>query len=60
MNAKEATFQILDAYRPRDRFTGYDLFIKVKIITGEIHYPDTYLRYLRQYQQKDRENYQKC
>ncbi|WP_143305516.1 hypothetical protein [Marispirochaeta aestuarii] len=52
MNAKAATFQILDAYKPGERFTGFDLYLKVKWMLNETHYPDTYLRYVRDYRKK--------
>ena len=52
MNAKAATFQIHDAYKPGERFTGYDLFLKVKWMLGITHYPSTYLRYVRAYRKK--------
>lgn len=51
MSAKAATFEILRSFKKGDRFTGYDLMLKVKHKTGEIHYPSTMLRYLREYRE---------
>jgi len=51
MNAKKTTFKILDSKQPGDRFSGYSLMMDVKHQTGEIHYPSSMLRYLREYRQ---------
>jgi len=52
MNAKELTFQLLNDCRPGATFTGYGLMTEVNRMCGEHHYPDTYLRYMREYRLK--------
>lgn len=52
MNAKEFVFDFLKKAKPGTEFTGYDLANKVQNKLGEIHYPDTLLRYVREYRQK--------
>ena len=49
MTAKQITFQILDELMPGTRFKGSYLMQMVEHETGEIHYPDTMLRYMREY-----------
>ena len=51
MNAKKATFEILDHYalEPRRRFSGYGITRQVMEYTGDIHYPATILRYMREW-----------
>lgn len=52
MSAKQKTFEILDGIEDGRIFSGYDLAVKANKITGEVHYPDTYLRYCREYRKK--------
>lgn len=52
MTAKEITFQLLNDCRPGATFTGYGLMSEVNRMCGENHYPDTYLRYMREYREK--------
>jgi hypothetical protein len=49
MIAKECTFQILDEFPDGRRFKGHVLMDEVLKRTGELHYPDTLLRYMRIY-----------
>jgi hypothetical protein len=49
MTAKECTFQILDEFPDGRRFKGHVLMDEVLKRTGELHYPDTILRYARIY-----------
>ena len=48
MNAKEITFKILDEMEPRE-FKGAWLWGRVVGIEGMQHYPDTILRYMREW-----------
>ena len=48
MNAKQITFQVLDSLSVRD-FTGAYLSGLVCGIEGNMHYPDTILRYMREW-----------
>jgi hypothetical protein len=50
--AKQVIFDFLDDLSPGQRFNGYDLFRRVKNQIDEIHYIDTYLRYLREYRKR--------
>lgn len=52
INAKAMTFNVLDKMRAGRMFTGYDLMNTVNRLCGEDHYPDTYLRYAREYRRK--------
>ncbi len=52
MTAKEMIFEYLDNSNPGTRFTGYDLVRRGMHCLDEMHYPDTYLRYIREYRQK--------
>lgn len=52
MSARSETFKILKNMVPGTRFTGYDLMLQIKAKTGEIHYPSTYLRYVRIFRQQ--------
>jgi hypothetical protein len=52
MNAKQITFKILDEYPIGATFRGIDLMYDVRMRTGEVHYPDTMLRYMREYRRK--------
>ena len=49
MTAKQVTFRILDGLIPGTRFKGSYLMQMVESMTGELHYPDTMLRYMREY-----------
>ena len=60
MNAKEATFDLLDlmlkinkgsSYPPYE-FTGIELKSLAEDQDIDKHYPDTYLRYMREYRQE--------
>jgi len=48
MTAKQCTFEILDEMSPGKRFTSIALMLMVKEKTGEIHLPDTCMRYARE------------
>ncbi|GHV89877.1 hypothetical protein AGMMS50268_03800 [Spirochaetia bacterium] len=48
-SARAATFKILDEYPDGYRFKGIALMQGVELRTGKIHYPDTMLRYMRDY-----------
>lgn len=50
--AKQVIFDFLDSLSVGARFRGYDLHFRVMSVLNEIHYIDTYLRYLREYRQK--------
>ncbi|MDY7027969.1 MAG: hypothetical protein SVR04_06705 [Spirochaetota bacterium] len=50
--AKQVIFDFLDGQPVGARFRGYDLHFRVMNTLNEIHYIDTYLRYLREYRQK--------
>lgn len=52
MNAKQATFEALDKMPDDFEFYGIVLVADLNSITDGYHYPDTYLRYLREYRQK--------
>ena len=52
MNAKEATFEVLDEKYLCMTFTGADLEEDTKVYCRDSHYTDTYLRYMREYRQK--------
>lgn len=54
MNAKQATFAVLDGLSEETKFSGRVLAAATQIRSGrnEYHYPDTYLRYMREYRQK--------
>jgi hypothetical protein len=53
--AKQCTFDILDGFPAGYRFHGADLMKEVLRRTGEMHYPDTLLRYAREYRVKRRD-----
>jgi hypothetical protein len=55
MTAKECTYQVLDEMPPGARFKGHVLMEEVKARTGELHYPDTLLRYMRMYRRERRQ-----
>ena len=55
MNAKQAPFEILGSMRSGERFSGIALMERVRDLTGEAHYPDTTLRYMREYRAAGRE-----
>jgi hypothetical protein len=50
--AKQVIFDFLDSQPVGARFRGYDLHFLVMSTLNEIHYIDTYLRYLREYRQR--------
>lgn len=52
MNAKELTFTVLDSLGEGQTFSGYELMGTVNHQLGERHYPDTMLRYMREYRRK--------
>lgn len=49
MNAKQQTFKVLDKLKDGTKFTGYQLMNTMNRLLGEVHYPDTYMRYAREY-----------
>ena len=49
--AKRVTFLLLQKMNKGARFSGNDLMQKVKTITGEMHYHDTILRYMREFRE---------
>jgi len=51
MTAKEITFAILNKLKKGTQFTGYQLMKWVRERGGGLHYPDTILRYMREYRQ---------
>jgi len=57
MNAKEATFRMLDRillYLKTHAFFEFDgkfLQIQARAYSPDLHYPSTYLRYMREYRQ---------
>lgn len=48
-SAKQITFELLDRCQPGQRFSGYGLRAEVNRRTGQHHYPDTMLRYMREW-----------
>lgn len=52
MNAKEATFLLLDRMKEGETFTGASLAIKVRDKTGNMYYAATVLRHVREYRQR--------
>ena len=54
MNAKEATFDLLDLMQKINNyeFTGFELKSLTEDQDIDKHYPDTYLRYMREYRQE--------
>lgn len=51
ITAKQVIFDFLDSLPVGAKFRGYDLHFRVMGVLNEIHYIDTYLRYLREYRQ---------
>lgn len=53
MNAKEATYKVLDNFRHGEIFAGFEISINVDDMVGfqPPHYISTYLRYMREYRQ---------
>ena len=49
MNAKQFVFNELDYMTTGDRFTGHALMKLYLQTTGIMHYPATFLRYVREY-----------
>ncbi len=58
MNAKEFVLTELDCMNNGDRFTGYALMKLYLQRTGIMHYPATFLRYLREYRDHTGRNIQ--
>jgi hypothetical protein len=52
MNAKQATFETLDKMHDDFEFYGIMLAADLNTTLKSYHYPDTYLRYMREYRQK--------
>ena len=52
MSAKAITFELLDRQEPGSKFKGHELELAVRMKTGQIHYPATMLRYMREYRKK--------
>ena len=51
-SAKQALFQLLDELPDGTEFPGIYLQKTMLNRTGEMHYPDTFLRYLRMYRKE--------
>jgi hypothetical protein len=51
-NAKAALFELLDEFPAGREFPGILLQQEILERTGMMHYPDTYLRYLRMYRKE--------
>ena len=49
MNAKKATFKVLDSFNNGTVFSGDNLAMMVRFYVPETHHIDTYLRYMREY-----------
>ena len=49
MNAKKATFKVLELLDHGDTFTGFTLRAMARLDAPKMHYPATYLRYMREY-----------
>lgn len=49
MTAKQTTFDILDGMRKGEVFKTVDLTYQVNMLTGRNMFPDSVLRYVRQY-----------
>lgn len=52
MNAKQETFKYLDTLKNGIEIAGIVLASRLNIRTQGYHYPDTFLRYMREYRQK--------
>jgi hypothetical protein len=52
MSARQETFAMLDKLQDGTEIAGIVLSARLHIKTGGFHYPDTYLRYMREYRQK--------
>ena len=52
MSAKAITFDLLDRQPAGSKFKGHELELAVRTKTGQIHYPSTMLRYVREYRKK--------
>jgi hypothetical protein len=50
--AKQVIFDFLDGLKIGARFRGFDLHFRVIEELNEVHYIDTYLRYMREYRQR--------
>ena len=50
-SAKQVTFNLLDKMTPGSVFTGQGLSAQVMHITGDIHFPATTLRYMREWRE---------
>ena len=53
-SAKQACFDLLDEFPVGYEFKGIILQKEIKKRNGDMHYPDTYLRYLRIYRKEKR------
>lgn len=51
-SAKQTTFRVLNNLKPGVRISGYALKRIVDAETGETHFPDTYLRYMREWRRE--------
>ena len=49
MTAKQTTFNILDGMRKGEIFKTVDLTYQVNMLTGKNMFPDSVLRYIREY-----------
>ena len=52
-SARSLTFKVLSEYKDNQVFKGIDLANEVCKREGKIHYPDTILRYMRDYRKFD-------
>ena len=52
MTAKQTTFEILDGMRKGEVFKTVDLTFQVNMRTGRNIFPDSVLRYIREYREK--------
>ena len=53
MSSKQITFNILDGLREGALFRGISLQKEVCKRAGHMHYPDTILRYMREWRKKN-------
>ena len=52
-SARSLTFKVLSEYKDNHVFKGIDLANEVCKREGKIHYPDTILRYMRDYRKQN-------
>lgn len=49
MDSKELVVNFLEELEPEEEFRGIELYHLVFAALGRVHYPDTLLRYMRQW-----------